>query len=396
MKKHGILKWIFSFLLMSCLLFSPASAEEYTMTAAGKTYTVDLPEAYLPYTPEMGTESPMARVFGVDPSAMDPYMNALGCSMVCVHAEQRHEMWISVKDRSAGFSYLPEGTDPSGSNLEAYYLGVSVARGKYSAETYDGHTYWIFADGNSISEGGISYYISTFLGRDEVSVRWESGNGFRTESDMEEIKEIIRSIIAHAAGSGDPSAQEDLLPEENQNPDSSADPQEYYFAEVPAVLRLSEENLNICTRSVSPDSLTAKRLSERDKMFMDLEFSVMDYVEAFITYPDTPPTSFYIQIKIKDDQYPQMTSWDQADEAEIAAMMETVFEGQVSSYSVYRTETAVYTVFRMAFDDEALRYVTLKNGDLIDLHMKRQYSPLTDQDYELLKTVADSMDFMEK
>ncbi len=131
-------------------------------------------------------------------------------------------------------------------------------------------------------------------------------------------------------------------------------------------------------------------------MFMDLEFSVMDYVEAFITYPDTPPTSFYIQIKIKDDQYPQMTSWDQADEAEIAAMMETVFEGQISSYSVYRTETAVYTVFRMAFDDEALRYVTLKNGDLIDLHMKRQYRPLTDQDYELLKTVADSMDFMEK
>ncbi len=396
MKKHRILKRILAFLLMPGLLFSLASAEEYPLSAGGITYTVELPDGYLPYTPEMGADSPMVKAFGSDPSALNPYLDALGCSMVCAHAEQLHQMWISVKDRSAGFPHLPEGADPSPADLEAYYAGVSFSRGKYITETHNGHTYRIFADGESIFEGGTNCYISSFLGKNEVIVRWESGNGSRTDSDLEDLRGVIRSIIESASGDSEPSAPSEPSPEETPEPDSSGILREYAFPEVPAVLRLSEENLNICTQPVSPDSLTAKRLSEQDRQFMALEFALMDSVKAFICYPDTSPALFFIQVRIEDGKYPEAASWDRAEEAEISSMMDTLYRGQITSYSVYRTDTAAYTVFSMPFEQNALRYVTLKNGDLVSLLMRRQNGPLTDEDYELLKAAADSLEFRDQ
>ena len=392
MKRVLILSFVFS---LTCFL---AVAEEYTISTDGKTYIVILPEGYLPYTSEMGADSPMIKAFGADSSTMDLYIKALDCDMCCVHKEQLHQMWIAIRDRSAGFPFLPDGAEPSAADLNSYYTGVSYARGKYSTETHNGHTYYIFADGRSINKGGINYYISTFLGKNEVIVRWESGNGLRTDADIEALKGIIYSIVDNAIGESRKTAQTSPSFEEKKDTDSSEITQQYYFAEIPAVLHLSEENLNIYTPSISQNSLTMSRLSNQEKKYMDLEMYLMDYIKAFISYPDTRVDSFCIEIKVKDNKYTHMASWDKANEPEIASMMNTIFEGQIPSYSIYRTDTTTYTVFKMPSDKEALRYVTLKNGDLIYLHMRRKdgYGTLTDEDYELLKSVADSLEFLDR
>ena len=121
-------------------------------------------------------------------------MAALGCSVCCVHSSDMHQMWISVKDRSVGLGKAKEGESLPKDIVTAFYDGISFSRGRYKLETIDGRDYYLFADGPSIYQGGINYYISTMMGHYEVSVRWESGNGKRTQDDIALLKEIITSI----------------------------------------------------------------------------------------------------------------------------------------------------------------------------------------------------------
>ena len=180
--------------LVFVLSIGTAHAEAYTFSVDQREYSVDIPDAYLVYTSSMGQESPLLKLTGATASSMDLYMAALGSSVCCVHREYMHQMWISVKDRSSGLGTVEEGGSLPKDIIKAYYDGVAFSRGSYSVETIDGREYYLFANGKSINAGGINYYISTMMGHYEVSVRWESGNGARTESDIAELKSIIASI----------------------------------------------------------------------------------------------------------------------------------------------------------------------------------------------------------
>ncbi len=168
----------------------------------------------------------------------------------------------------------------------------------------------------------------------------------------------------------------------------------YFIPEVPVTVHLDDRDLNIYTQDTPADSLTMQR-TERGKATMDWYVAAQN-AKLIITYPDRMPTDFMIEIRVKDDKYASMTSWDKLGEEEIALVMDKLYGNQVSSYTVYKTDTATFTVFSFSFDVNALRYVTIKNGDIIYVHMKRSDGPLTDEDHALIRRVVDSMEFADR
>ena len=198
--KRTMLRIIAMLLAGAAVLLTGAAAETYTFSAGEEIYRIEIPEDYLPYTAEMGFDSPMVKAFeDASPLILDAYMKAMDCSMCCVHAEKRHQTWISVRDRSDGFINVSEDAALSSGDIQTYYDGVSAVRGPYSTETHDGRIFYIFENGRNIFEAGIDYYISTFLERKEVTVHWESGDGTRTEEDTAAVKEMIFSILEEPA-----------------------------------------------------------------------------------------------------------------------------------------------------------------------------------------------------
>ena len=168
----------------------------------------------------------------------------------------------------------------------------------------------------------------------------------------------------------------------------------YYISEIPVIVHLNDKELNIYTQNTPEDSLTMQRTA-KDKATMDWYVKAQN-AKIIITYPDLTPPEFKIEIRVKDEKYNGVPSWDQISESELSAMMDMIYGDQISPYDVYKTETATFTVFKMYFDTDAIRYVTIKNGDIIYVHMKRGNGALTDADYSLIKTVVDSMEFLSK
>ena len=166
----------------------------------------------------------------------------------------------------------------------------------------------------------------------------------------------------------------------------------YYIAEVPVLVHLDENSLNIYTQDTPEDSLTMQR-TEKDKATMDWYVQGLN-AKMVISYPDILPPDFRIEIRVKDNKYSGVTDWDKMPETELSGMMALLYGNQISEYTVYQTDTALFTVFSMNYESGALRYVTVKNGDIIYVHAKRKNGDLTDSDRELLRTVADSMEFL--
>ena len=168
----------------------------------------------------------------------------------------------------------------------------------------------------------------------------------------------------------------------------------YSISEIPAVVHLDDHELNIYTQNNSRESLTMQR-TEQDKETMDWYVKAQN-AKIIITYPDENPTEFKIEIRVKDEKYSGYPSWDQISEQQLSAMMNMIYGDQASSYDVYKTDTATFTVFKLYFDTDAIRYVTIKNGDIVYVHMKRENGALTEKDYSLIKTVVDSIEFTDK
>lgn len=192
--KNNCWKIMMAALLMAAVLLGMANAEELSFQAEGHRFTVNIPEPYLAYTVELGAESPMMRMSGADAAEMDAYMAALDCAVCCLDSKNMHQMWLTIKDRSVGLGRAPEGGSLPADVLDAYYEGLGLIRGAFTVETIDGREFHLFANGRSIYSGGINYFISTFMGHYEISLRWESGTGSRTEEDIAVLKEIIASV----------------------------------------------------------------------------------------------------------------------------------------------------------------------------------------------------------
>lgn len=192
-KYLGIFRLLVCLLLMSIIGIAGADeVETVSFSAGNEHYMAELPTGYLIYTPEMGTESPLLKLTGVTPDDMNEYMELLQCVLCGVHEEKQHQLWISVKDRSDGFGGYTNEIPIETQRL--FFDGVSLSRGAYQENEYEGRTYFYFKDNPSITDGGRSLYIAFFIGMNEISVRWESGNGKKTSGDIWEIQSIARSI----------------------------------------------------------------------------------------------------------------------------------------------------------------------------------------------------------
>ncbi len=195
MKRKLWLSVLCSAVLLVMLTGSAAADEALFFTVDNQTWEVILPAEYLPYTTELGKNSPLLQVSGASQADMDRYMASLGCSVCCVNVYCGHQFWLSVKDQSSGLGRVRAGQSLPKEIVKSYLDGTAVSRGDYTTETYGGREYYIFANGQSINEGGISYRLSTFVGHYEVMLRWESGTGTRTADDIETLKTIFRSVM---------------------------------------------------------------------------------------------------------------------------------------------------------------------------------------------------------
>jgi len=164
-----------------------APMQKVDVTVDDLQYTFSIPETYYIYTSALGKTG----IYGdLDTGKLDAYLQQLGSCIYGEHTKLNHQFWISINDRSPGL-----GSNPSKEMIEAYYNGQTISRGPYTKESFEGQDYYLFADGQSINPNGINYRISTFKGCHEISVRWESGSGTRTEEDITELKNIIRSVV---------------------------------------------------------------------------------------------------------------------------------------------------------------------------------------------------------
>ena len=189
--------WLSVLCIAAALAILPCGSlaeESLFFSVDGRTWEVVLPAEYLPYTSELGQNSPLLKVNGATQAEMDQYITALGCSVCCVHVHWGHQMWLSVRDHSAVLGRVNPGISLPQDIVKAYFDGTTLTRGPYTVETVGGRDYYLFADGESINAGGICYRISTFIGHYEVMLRWESGTGARTAEDIDTLKAIIRSV----------------------------------------------------------------------------------------------------------------------------------------------------------------------------------------------------------
>lgn len=185
----------FLFILVVLLLFCvSAGAESFTFSADNHTYAADVPDDYLIYISGSGDGNALLELAGRSAAEIDSVLEQLGSSVWGAHKTLLHQFWLSVKDRSAGLGTVQDGQSLPKDIVKSYFDGVAIGRGSYTVETYDGQDYYVFENGQSIFQNGINYYISTFFGHYEVALRWESGNGKRTEEDIAVLKDIIRSV----------------------------------------------------------------------------------------------------------------------------------------------------------------------------------------------------------
>ena len=168
----------------------------------------------------------------------------------------------------------------------------------------------------------------------------------------------------------------------------------YTISEIPAIVHLDDQEINIYTQNTPEDSLTMQR-TDVDKATMDWYVGAQN-AKMIITYPNITAQEFRIEIRVKDEQYSGAPSWDELNETELSIVMHMLYKDQISPYEVYKTDTATFTVFKMSSDKDGLRYATVKNGDMIYVHMERNNGALTDEDDALLKRVVDSMEFIDK
>lgn len=195
MKRNPVKVTILVIILMlfySSGLAEQSKNEKTVFSFEGKRFVAEIPAKYLIYTSEMAENSPLLKLTGASANDMDSYMDSLQCVLCGVHEEKYHQIWISVKNRNDAFPNSSNGISPE--EKRAYYDGVALSRGNYTEYERNGQYYYIFEDNPSIAEGGRSYYISFFINKDEVSVRWESGNGKLTFGDMGDIQTIAYSI----------------------------------------------------------------------------------------------------------------------------------------------------------------------------------------------------------
>ncbi len=194
MKKNIRLSVLCFAAALAILSYGALADESLFFSVDGRTWEVVLPPEYLPYTSELGQNSPLLKISGATQTEMDEYIAPLGCSVFCRHVYWGHELWLSVKDHSTDLGRVNPGVSLPQDIVKTYYDGTTLSRGPYTVETVGGRDYYLFADGESTNAGGICYRISTFIGHYEVMLRWESGTGARTEEDIDTLKAIIRSV----------------------------------------------------------------------------------------------------------------------------------------------------------------------------------------------------------
>lgn len=191
-----------------------------------------------------------------------------------------------------------------------------------------------------------------------------------------------------------------LLSESNSNssdkietPLNNDSVEEYYIQDVPAIVHLNDNELNIYSKDTPENGLTMQRTKDVTKANMDWYVTSIG-AQLVICYADTSLRDFNIQIRVKDEKYKDWPSWDQISESLLSLTMNLIYGDGITDYYVYKTKTATFTVFKMLTEGESLRYATIKNGDMIYVHMRRQNGTLTDRDYDLLKMVVDAIEFI--
>ena len=177
-----------------CLAETFPNGQTIPFHAGNEEYVVDLPAEYLAYTSLMGDSSPLLAATGLTSDDLEYYINGLHCQVTAVSMSEQHQIWVSVKNRSAGFPDVAPGETVPLANQRAFCDGIAVSRGSYRELDIDGKLYFIFEHNPSIYDGGKSCYISTFLGTNELNVRWESGNGKMGDAELEENLRIAESI----------------------------------------------------------------------------------------------------------------------------------------------------------------------------------------------------------
>lgn len=169
-------------------------AESFVFSANEVNYSVEIPDAYLVYTKDMGTGSPLLSFTGASVDTMNTYMNGLGCSLCAVHREDMHEMWISVTDRSSFPGLIKEGNTFTRESIISYLNGIAIIQGDYREDEYEGQMYFIFDNTPDTSLEAKGVKIRSFEGFNEIVVRWESGTEARTEEDIAELLTVAQSI----------------------------------------------------------------------------------------------------------------------------------------------------------------------------------------------------------
>ena len=236
----------------------------------------------------------------------------------------------------------------------------------------------------SCKEGTQQYAVAKILAkREEWTMICSSQDA--TNDVQAALTEAMDGIQLRQA---DGAAQENT-PSSGMSGDSSG----YEIPEVPMIVHVSEEDVNVYTLDTPADGLTMSRTSLPKE-------SVDAYVKGINASMILSPSyddnlDYNIQIRVKDDKYSGLKSWNEASDAEIDALVNMMYGDKLDEYSLYKTEQGVFAQMKLTFDVNSLRYATIQNGDMIYIQGRKNSGPLTDDDLALLKTVVDSIEFVD-
>ena len=240
-------------------------------------------------------------------------------------------------------------------------------------------------------------------GPDLVTVLFSlpAGNDVDLDATARQFLALLHTGADAAPETEPAAAQEPAAPAETAEtgdaPEADGAPDEtaggFRIAKVPMVVRLSEDDYNVFTQDNDPDSPSMQRCGYPvDKVNL---YTQGVGIDLLVGYKDEDFTAFNIQIRVKDEKYPGHADWDTLDDAGIGAEMSALFmqDGSASSYDIHRTPGFAWTRFAMKIDgSNGLRFVTIKNHDIIYVHAHRYDSPLTDDDLALLETVVNAIE----
>ncbi len=173
-------------MILCLMVFLPAFAQAgeatYAFNAGDVDISVSLPERILPYTRELGANSPLLAATGASESDMLSYMQALKSYLVGADVSTEDQLWINAQTLALFAGEYSFDKPIPDALLDGYWAGLAVqgTHGTYQAGDTVFHTY----------ESSDQLKFRTVLGVCEVTIRFQPVDGSVDEDDWALVRRI--------------------------------------------------------------------------------------------------------------------------------------------------------------------------------------------------------------